>query len=404
MHLSKKDVLLMAFCTGLIVANIYYIQPLIVLISKEFNIPENVAGSATWLTQAGYAVGLFLLVPLGDMFERKKQILVTTAISILALIGVALSPTFYILQICCFLVGAGSIVPQLILPLSATLSEPSQRGKVIGSVMSGLLIGILLSRTLSGAIGKWLGWRSMFWIAAALCTALLGLMYKRFPASKSAFSGKYHHLMRSLFTLIKTQPLLRESTAINMCCFAVFGAFWTTMVLLFSNEPFHFTSEKIGLFGLAGAAGAMAAPLVGKLGDKGSPRKTVGIGIFILTISLILLYLTRENVIGFVIGIILIDVGQQSVHVSNQTRVYALIPEARNRLNTVFMSMSFIGTACGSAIGLFLWKLYGWAGVCAGCLLLMGISMVVYYTSGKRHKTFHAKNAEKQRRGVERPA
>ncbi len=386
MYLQKKDVALMAVCTGLIVANIWYIQPLIVLIAKDFNIPENVAGSASYLTQAGYAVGLLLFVPLGDMIERKKQIILTLSLAIVALVVTALAKSFWLLQIACFMVGFGSIVPQLILPLSATLAHPSQRGKVIGMVMSGLLVGILLSRVLSGAIGEWLGWRSMYWIASILCLGLLPLIYKRFPTTKPAFRGNYLSLMKSVINLIKTQPMLREATAISFTCFAVFGSFWTTMVLLFSNQPFHFTSDKIGLFGLAGAAGAMAAPLVGKLGDKGNLRITVGYGLLLYIISIAFMYFTRQNVIGCIAGVILIDVAQQSVHVSNQTRVYTLIPEARNRLNTVYMAFSFAGTAMGSALGLFLWKHYTWLGVSVGniCLLLVGFAIYSLTYKSKR--------------------
>jgi len=375
----------MAVCTGLIVANIYYIQPLIVLIAHDFNIPPNIAGSATYLTQAGYAAGLLLFVPLGDMIERKKQILLTLSLAVIALMGAAIAPSFWLLQIACFMVGLGSIVPQLILPLSATLADPAQRGKVIGTVMSGLLIGILLSRVLSGAIGEWLGWRSMFWIASALCICMMMLIYKRFPVTKPAFGGNYLSLMRSLLTLIKTQPLLREATAISICCFAVFGSFWTTMVLLFSNQPFNFTADKIGLFGLAGAAGAMAAPLVGKLGDKGNLRITVGYGLLLYIASVIILYFTRQNIIGCIIGVVIIDVAQQSVHVSNQTRVYTLMPAARNRFNTVYMACSFTGTAVGSAVGLFLWKHYGWFGVSAGNLALLTTGFVIYSLTYKRN-------------------
>ncbi len=367
----------MAVCTGLIVANIFYIQPLIILIAHDFNIPQNVAGSATYLTQAGYAAGLLIFVPLGDMMERKKQIIITISLATAALIGVALAKSFWLLQIACFMVGLGSIVPQLILPLSVTLANPAQRGKVIGTIMSGLLVGILLSRTLSGAIGEWLGWRSMFWIASALCLGLTFLIYERFPVTKPGFKGNYLSLVRSLATLVRTQPLLREATAISMSGFAVFGSFWTTMVLLFANAPYHFTTDKIGLFGLAGAAGALAAPLVGKLADKGNLRVTIGYGLALYIFSVILLYFTRDNLVGFIVGIILIDVAQQSVHISNQTRIYTLIPEARNRLNTVYMSCSFAGTACGSALGLFLWKHYGWLGTTVGntCLLLAGFSI-----------------------------
>jgi predicted MFS family arabinose efflux permease len=275
-------------------------------------------------------------------------------------------------------------VPQLILPLAANLADVAQRGKVIGSVMSGLLIGILLSRTLSGAIGAWLGWRSMFWIAAAICIVIIAVIFKRFPKNHPTFSGHYGTLMRSLLALVKTQPVLREATAISMCSFAVFGSFWTTMVLLFSNAPYHFNSDQVGLFGLAGAAGALAAPLVGRMGDKGNLRRTVSIGLGIFLFSLLLLYFSRYHVIGFVIGIILLDIGQQAIHVSNQTRVYALIPGARNRLNTVYMSCSFAGTATGTAIGLYLWKHFNWGGVITGNIVLIIIAILVLIFSVKR--------------------
>ena len=376
----------MAVCTGLIVANIYYIQPLIELVAKEFNIPDNVAGSSAYFTQAGYATGLLLLVPLGDMMEKRKQILWVTLVAVLSLIGVAIAPAFWIMQAACFLLGLSSIVPQLILPLAANLADPEQRGKVIGTIMSGLLIGILLSRTLSGAVGEWLGWRSMFWIAAAICMVITAVIFKRFPKNHSSFSGHYGTLMHSLLSLIKTQPLLREATAISMCSFAVFGSFWTTMVLLFSNAPHHFSSDQVGLFGLAGAAGALAAPLVGNMGDKGNLRRTISTGLVILLFSLSLLYFSRYYVFGFVVGTILLDIGLQAIHISNQTRVYALIPEARNRLNTVYMSCSFAATATGTAIGLSLWKHYNWGGVILGNIVLVVIATVVLVFSAKRAK------------------
>ena len=368
----------MAACTGLIVANLYYCQPLIILIAKEFKIPEANAGTITYLTQAGYAIGLFFMVPLGDKIERKKQILITTFASVIALILAATSKSFLILQIASLLIGITSIVPQLILPLAATLSEPEQRGKVVGTIMSGLLIGILLSRTLSGFIGQLLGWRSMFWIAAGICLLIFFIIQNKFPVNKPQFQGSYGQLIQSLFTLIKTQPVLREATLINVFSFAQFGAFWTTMVLLLSDAPFRFNSATIGLFGVIGVSGALAAPLVGKLGDKGNSRIAVGYGCLLLLISFIIFYFSDKSVVGIIIGIVLIDVGIQSVHISNQTRVYSLLPEARNRLNTVFMSFSFLGTAAGSAYGLLLWKLGGWHFVTIGCAVLALVSLLIY--------------------------
>ncbi|MBF4470033.1 MFS transporter [Flavobacterium sp. HJJ] len=378
MNLSKTNVLFMAACTGLIVANLYYCQPLIVLIASEFKIPDANAGTITYLTQAGYAIGLFFMVPLGDKIERKKQILITTFASVIALIIAATAQSFFVLQAASLLIGITSIVPQLILPLAASLTVPEQRGKVVGTIMSGLLLGILLSRTLSGFIGELFGWRSMFWIAAGICLLIFFAIQNRFPVNKPQFKGSYGQLIQSLFTLIKTQPVLREATLINIFCFGQFGAFWTTMVLLLSDKPFYFNSATIGLFGIVGASGALAAPLVGRFGDKGNSRIAIGYGCLLLLISFIVYYFSAESVIGIIIGIVLMDFGIQSVHISNQTRVYSLLPEARNRLNTVFMSFSFLGTAAGSAYGLLLWKLGGWHAVTIGCAVLALFSLLVY--------------------------
>lgn len=383
MNLSQKNVLFMAIATGLIVANLYYCQPLIVLIANEFNIPNADAGTITYLTQAGYAIGLFFMVPLGDKIERKSQILMTTFATVIALIIAATAKSFLVLEIASLLIGITSIVPQLILPLAASLSEPARRGKVVGTIMSGLLVGILLSRTLSGFIGEVLGWRAMFWIASALCLLLFFIIQKQFPYNKPTFEGSYGQLIASLFSLIKEQPLLREATLINVFCFAQFGAFWTTMVLLLSAEPFSFNSATIGLFGIVGASGALAAPLVGKLGDKGGSRIAVGYGCALIALSFLVFYFSVQSVIGIVIGIVLIDIGIQSVHISNQTRVYSILPEATNRMNTVFMSFSFLGTAAGSAYGLFLWELGGWHAVTLGCLLLSALALTVYAVTYK---------------------
>ncbi|RWU04495.1 MFS transporter [Pedobacter chitinilyticus] len=368
----------MAFCTGLIVANIYYCQPLVILIAKEFKLAESEAGSITFLTQAGYAIGLFLLVPLGDMFERKKQILVITVLAIVSLLIAGFSHSFFVLEIASVLIGACSIVPQLILPLTASLSDDESRGHNIGIVMSGLLVGILASRAISGTVGDLLGWRAMFLIAAGICTLLVMLMAVRFPTSRPTFTGGYKELMRSMFSYIKTQPVLREASIINFFAFIVIMGFWTTMVLYLSNPPHHFSAYQIGLFGIAGAAGALAAPLVGKLSGGGNPRKNLMIGFILELTSVALFYFTGHSVFLFVVGIILIDIGQQAIHVTNQTRIYTLVPEARNRLNTIFMSVSFVGAACGSALGLWLWSLGGWAMFCYGITAIIILNMLIY--------------------------
>jgi predicted MFS family arabinose efflux permease len=384
MSISKSDVSLMSIATGLIVANLYYCQPLVVLISKEFLIPENQAATITYLTQAGYAIGMFFMVPLGDKLERKKQIQFTTFFAIVALVLAATAKNFLMLQIASFLIGAFSIVPQLILPLAASLASSEQRGKVIGTIMSGLLIGILISRTISGFVGLWIGWRGMFWIAASFCLVIMFVIQKKFPINRPSFKGSYFKLLNSMFTLIKEQKLLREATLINAVSFAQFGAFWTTMVLLLSGKPFYYNSATIGLFGIVGAFGAIAAPLVGKLSDTGNPRKAIGYGCVLLLLSFIIFYFSAESLVGILIGIVFIDVGLQAVHVSNQTRIYALLPEARNRMNTVFMSFSFLGTALGSALGLWLWTYGKWHAFLIGGAILSVTGIVIYLITYKR--------------------
>jgi len=384
MKLSRTDVLLMAFCTGLIVANIYYCQPLVILVAQEFGLSESHAGKITYLTQAGYALGLFLIVPLGDMFERRKQILMITGVAVAALLLAALSHSFLLLQIASVLIGASSIVPQLILPMAANLSSDEKRGETIGIIMSGLLVGILASRAISGSIGFLWGWRTMYFIAAGICSLLLVLMAKRFPLSMPSFKGTYKELMSSMWHYVKTQPVLREASIINFLAFSILSAFWTTMVLFLANPPFSFQTLQIGLFGIAGAAGALAAPLVGRLSSGKNPRRNLLTGLILQLLSIAAFYFTGTHLYLFIAGIILIDIGQQAIHVTNQTRIYALLPEARNRLNTVFMSVSFVGASFGSALGLWLWDKGQWPLFCMGTTAVVLLNICIYkFYSGK---------------------
>jgi predicted MFS family arabinose efflux permease len=378
-YLGKADTAFMSVCAGLIVANIYYCQPLVVLMSKEFGIAESIAGRVTYLTQIGYAIGLLMLVPLGDILEKKKQILVTLSVTILALLVAAKAPDFTILQIASVLVGISSVIPQLILPLAASKTPPHKRGSTIGAIMAGLLVGILASRSLSGAIGKWYGWREMYTIAAGICAVLLALMWFRFPTSEPTFKGSYKDLMASVAGYARTQPALRLAAASNAISFAVVSAFWVTMVVFLSAAPFEYDASQIGLFGLAGAAGALAAPLIGKISDGGDPRKNILIGLICELVSFAMFYFTGSGIVLLLAGIILLDVGHQAVQVTNQTIIYAILPEARNRFNTVFMTTTFIGGASGSAFGFLLWNTGGWPAVCIGSSVLVLINVFLFY-------------------------
>lgn len=376
--------MIMALCTGLIVANIYYSQPLLVLIADEFGVSESNAGQVTFLTQVGYALGLLFCVPLGDKLERKKQILVMAGCSAAALVLAANAPTIFILKIAGLLIGFTSVIPQLILPLAAHLTDPAKRGKIVGSIMSGLLVGILLSRTVSGIIGQHYTWRTMFWIAAGITFCLLLIMAVSFPQSKPDFKGSYGALMRSLFTLIKEQPLLREASVINAFIFGTFGLFWVTIVFLLSAPPFNYGSDVIGMMGLAAAAGALGAPLVGRIADKKNPRIAIGYGLLFVLAGWAIFWFFRTNIIGIIAGIVLLDLGVQGVHVSNQTRIYAILPHARNRMNTVYMTVSFIGTSIGSGLGLWVWDVAHWGGACMAGVGLVLAAMTVYGLTYKK--------------------
>ncbi|SEW16698.1 Predicted arabinose efflux permease, MFS family [Chitinophaga sp. YR573] len=385
-YLGKTDIIIMAACAGLMVANIYYCQPLIVLMARDFGIRESAAGRVAYFTQIGYAIGLLLLVPLGDILERRKQILFSTFITILALLLSAKAPSFLVLQIASVLIGVSSIVPQLILPLAASMAPAHKRGSVIGSIMAGLLVGILASRSLSGAVGSLYGWREMYLIAAGICTLLLGVMWWRFPKSTPTFSGNYKELMASVAHYVKTQPALRLAALINALSFAVVSAFWVTMVLFLTLPPFGYKSAEIGLFGLAGAAGALAAPLIGKISDGRDPGKNILIGLICELISFAAFYFTGSGIFLLLTGIILLDVGHQSVQVTNQTIIYSIMPEARNRFNTVFMTSTFIGGASGSALGLLLWNMGRWPAVCLGAslVIILNVSLFFRYRPGRQ--------------------
>lgn len=369
----------MSICCGLIVANLYYCQPLLPLIAHDFGISETAAGSITYITQLGYASGLLFFVPLGDLLERKQQIVVTTTISIAALLAVAFVKSFFLLQILCFLIGLFSIVPQLIISLAASLVSNEKRGSTIGILMGGLLIGIVSSRSLSGYVGHVFGWRQMYFIAATICFILVLIMRKTFPENTPTYRGNYRDLLFSILNYVKTYPLLRTAAISGAISFACLSAFWVTMVLLLADKPFEFNTVQIGLFGLIGASGALAAPLIGKRssGNNTTVRKISLFGLLLQFIGYIGFYFTGNHIFLLIVGIILIDIGHQALQISNQTLIYSLNPDARNRFNTVFMTATFLGGAMGSAMGISLFLIGGWSFFCIGISLLILVNAYI---------------------------
>jgi predicted MFS family arabinose efflux permease len=338
----------MTIATGVVVANIYYNQPLLADITKDFGVSEAQGGTIAMLTQIGYAAGMLFTVPLGDMLRRKRLIMLEFVLSIIALLLVWLSPSIHLLMVASFLIGVFSIIPQLIIPMAAHLSAPELRGKTIGFVMSGLLIGILLSRTVSGYVGAHLGWRAMFLIAAAAMAAIGVALYFLLPEIEPSYKGNYKDLMKSLFVLVKEEPKLRVASIRGALCFATFAGFWTTLVFLLREPQYNVGSDVAGAFGLIGAFGALAASQMGRLSDKGNGHRLTTISILLVILSYVVFGFSTSSLAGLVVGVILMDMGVQATHISNQATIFSLRPEARNRLNTVYMVTYFLGGAIGT--------------------------------------------------------
>lgn len=376
--LGSNLIWMMAIASGAAAANLYYNQPLLAIISQSFQTSEHSVGLIPMLTQIGYAIGIFLLVPLGDLVERRRLILTMLVATAFALGVAALAPNFTWLVGASLAIGMTTIVAQLIVPFAANLASPQARGKVVGMVMSGLLIGILLARTVSGFVGANFGWRSMYWIASGLMILLALALSKLLPKSQPTLTVPYLKLMQSLFELIR-QPVLQEASLAGAMSFAAFSAFWSTLVFLLAQPPYHYGSEVAGLFGLVGVVGAAAAPLVGKLADRRSPKLTVALGLAITTISFLVFWWQGHQLVGLIFGVILLDLGVQTTMVSNQARIYSLPPEAHSRLNALYIMFYFLGGALGSFLGAYAWSRWQWNGVCAVSLLMLAIAFTTFF-------------------------
>jgi predicted MFS family arabinose efflux permease len=358
--ISAGLVFSMAMAAGLAVANIYYNQPMLALMTQDF--PSELTSYVPTMTQLGYALGLLLLVPLGDVVERKRMICVQFILLAVASIGLALSPTSGLLALSSLALGVAATVAQQIVPLAAHLSPPARRGATIGNVAAGILCGILLSRTLAGFIGTHFGWRQMFWLSAPLSLVASALMAFQLPVSRPDQKMSYGSLLYSLGGLWNEFRSLKLAVFTQAFLFASFTAFWTPLALHLKEPQFGYGADVAGMFGILGAVGVMAAPLAGKISDRRGPRIVIVLGAILTFLSWVVFGLWN-SLAGLIIGVIFLDFGVQSSLVSNQHIIYALRPEARGRLNTIFMTGMFIGGAAGSAIAMKAWGAGGWSAV-----------------------------------------
>ncbi len=389
-EIKAAHVWLMAFSVGAIVANIYYIQPLLSTIAASFRISVPQVGIVAMLTQFGAALGMLVFVPLGDTKERRRLIVCLLVAESVCLAAMASAQNFAWLALASFGIGVTAATVHIIVPFATHLASPARRGGTIGTVLGGLLFGILLARTFSGLLGAWVGWRAIYWLASGLMLALGVLIRAGLPASKPELKLSWPTLIGSTAVLIRNQPVLREATALGAIFFCGFSAFWTTLVFFLGTPPYHYGSAVAGLFGLVGAAGAICAPFIGHMADRYGARRNVLVSLIVTLVSFAVLYIFGKHMSGLIAGVVLLDIGVQSGHVSNQTRIYGLQSDARSRMNMVYMVCYFSAGALGSYAGSVLWHWFGWAGVCGlGCGLLVA-GCVVYFFPGLQGRSTHA--------------
>jgi len=381
-EIGQVALLAMAVAGGIAVANIYYNQPMLGIIESEFD-DQPITGLVPTATQLGYALGLFLLLPLGDLVNRRKMIIGQFVVLAAALALAALAPSAWMLVAASVIVGACSTVAQQIVPFAASLAAPEKRGATIGTVMAGVLSGILFSRTLSGFVGEHAGWREMFWMGVPLALVAAGLMFAVLPHHRPASTLRYHQAIQSLGQLWKRHPALRAATIIQAFLFASFTAFWTSLALYLAGPKFELGADVAGLFGIVGAVGIFAAPLAGRVADRRGPHFVVWLGAG-LTFAAWLIFGFWASIVSLVIGVVVLDFGIQSALISNQHIIYALDADARSRLNTVFMTGMFLGGAAGSAMATSAWGQGGWhlVSLLGGALVIAAFAVKLVHQRG----------------------
>ncbi|MGB3773623.1 MAG: MFS transporter, partial [Leeuwenhoekiella sp.] len=339
-------------------------------------------------TQIGYALGLFFIIPLGDKVSNKKILKFDFLVMVISLIAAALSQSLTLLIISSFCIGFSSALPQLFVPMAAQLASDENRGRAIGIVMSGLLVGILGSRVISGLVGEEFGWRSMYYAASVLMFLLFILLQYKLPRLEPDYEGSYGSLLKSIGYYFKTEPSVRLAALRGGLGFAGVSAFWTTLVFLM-EDSFGYGSDVAGGFGLFGVIGAVAAAVVGKLNDKVGKNKIIVYAIVLMVVSWVIFYFSAVSIIGLIAGIIIVDLGFQALHITNQHIIFSKNPDARNRVNTIYMVGFFMGGGLGTAFGAYAYDHFGWHGVAGlGAVLTLAIAVVQLFSWKNLNKEY----------------
>ncbi|WP_159800672.1 MFS transporter [Flavobacterium sp. MK4S-17] len=358
-QITKTQIAVMSVAAGICVANIYYNQPILKDISHNFDVTESDAGIVSVLAQAGYGLGLFFLTPLGDKLNRKKLIIILMLLLAGVLIGTTFVENFFWLCIFSLLTGLMSVAAQVILPMAASMDKIN-RGRTVGIIFTGILVGILAARVFSGVIAGLFNWRYVYGIAAGMVLLSTIVIYFSLPDIKAAFSGNYANLLSSTLYQLKRFPLLRKTALLGGLVFGIFCSFWTTLTFHLSGSPFNYETDIIGLFGILAIGGALLAPLFGKLADKGNTQRSLLFSVTIVIAGIIAVMIYPFSVVAVTIAVLLIDVGVQATQVTNVATIYTLDETAHSRINTAYMTSYFIGGALGTFAGIKCWQIGGW--------------------------------------------
>jgi predicted MFS family arabinose efflux permease len=374
--MSRSLIAIFAVATGLAVASNYLAQPLLATMRHDFGVSSAVAGLIVTVAQSGYALGLVLLLPLGDLFERRRLITTLAALTAVGLGAAGFAPSIGLLMGATGLVALTSVMAQVLVPFAATLTPQARRGQVVGRVMSGLLVGILMARTVAGLVAQVAGWRTVYWVAAVCMLALAVVLNRRLPDYREDVSLSYPRLLASVLAIARREPLLRRRAVYGVLAFADFSVLWTTLAFLLAGPHYHYGEAVIGLFGLAGAAGALVASPIGKLNDRGWTVHLTGLMSVLLPLSFLLIWLGRTSLVALIAGVIVVDLASQNLHITNQSQIYKLRPEERSRITAFYMTCCFIGAALGSSTAASAFGASGWKGVCIlgagfGCASLL---------------------------------
>ncbi|XPV70459.1 MAG: MFS transporter [Halarcobacter sp.] len=378
--ISKKQIFVMSATAGISAANIYYNQPILNDIAKDLDISHLVVGNLPTFSQVGYGLGLFFVSPLGDKMDRKKLIIILHVLLGLSLLGLAFISNIFVLYILSLMAGLFAVSVQVVIPMAATMSG-KDKGRVVGTIFSGLLSGILLARTLSGYITELFGnWHVIFGFSAILVFVMIIFISKTLPNMESHFENSYFSLLKSSIYQLKRFSLLRRNTLLVATSFGIFCSFWTTLTFKLSEAPFNYDSDAIGLFGILAVVGASLAPYIGGLSDKINANGIKLLSALMIIVSVIIIREFDMNLYAFIVATLLIDIGFQAIQINNLSQIYGLDEKAHSRINTAYMSAMFVGGSIGTFIGVLCWEKGGWNFVTLQLLALavLSLGIIVY--------------------------